>query len=59
MEMAADHTVNTQGVSDMSNHDTKSLSHSKEKYEYHIVFAPKYCRQVIYGQLKADIGKTL
>ena len=27
--------------------------------ELHIVFAPKYRRQVIYGQIKADIGKIL
>ena len=39
--------------------DIKSLSHSKWRCKYHIVFAPKYRRQVIYGQLKADIGKIL
>lgn len=43
----------------MNNHDIKSLSHSKWRCKYHIVFAPKYRRQVIYGQLKADIGKIL
>ncbi len=26
---------------------------------YHIVFAPKYRRQVIYRTIKADIGKIL
>ena len=36
-----------------------SLSHSKWNCKYHIVFAPKYRRQVVYGQLKADIGKIL
>ena len=27
--------------------------------KYHIVFAPKYRRQAIYGELKKDIGKIL
>ena len=27
--------------------------------QYHIVFAPKYRRKVIYGQLRADIGQIL
>ena len=39
--------------------DKHSLSHSKWNCKYHIVFAPKYRRQVVYGQLKADIGKIL
>ena len=39
--------------------DIKSLSHSKWRCKYHIVFAPKYRRQVIYGKIKADIGKIL
>ena len=39
--------------------DIKSLSHSKWRCQYHIVFAPKYRRQEIYGKLKADIGKIL
>ena len=39
--------------------DIKSLSHSKWRCKYHIVFAPKYRRQEIYGKLKADIGVIL
>ena len=39
--------------------DFQSLSHSKWRCKYHIVFAPKYRRQVIYGKIKADIGKIL
>lgn len=39
--------------------DVNSLSHSKWRCKYHIVFAPKYRRMVIYKQLKADIGKIL
>ncbi|KAB2285226.1 IS200/IS605 family transposase, partial [Staphylococcus epidermidis] len=33
-----------------------SLVHTKWNYKYHIVFAPKYRRQVIYGKIKRDIG---
>ena len=39
--------------------EVKTLSHSTYRCEYHIVFAPKYRRRVIYGQLKADIGRIL
>ena len=39
--------------------DVKSLSHSKWRCKYHIVFAPKYRRQVIYKQIKTDVGKIL
>ena len=39
--------------------DTKSLAHSKWRCKYHIVFAPKYRRQVIYGKIKVDIGVIL
>ena len=39
--------------------DVRSLSHSKWRCKYHIVFATKYRRQIIYKQLKADIGRIL
>jgi len=39
--------------------DTQSLSHSKWRSKYHIVFAPKYRRQIIFGKIKADIGVIL
>ena len=39
--------------------DIDSLAHTKWNCKYHIVFAPKYRRQVIYGKIKADIGKML
>lgn len=42
-----------------SNNDIASLSHSKWRRQYHIVFAPKYRRQEIYGKIKEDIGKIL
>ena len=35
----------------------QSLSHSKWNCKYHIVFAPKYRRQEVYGKLKSDIGR--
>ncbi len=39
--------------------DIQSLSHSKWRCQYHIVFAPKYRRKAIYGKIKVDIGKIL
>ena len=39
--------------------DTNSLAHTKWNCKYHIVFAPKYRRQVIYGKIKVDIGRIL
>ena len=39
--------------------DTSSLAHTKWECKYHIVFAPKYRRQIIYGNIKADIGQML
>ena len=39
--------------------DMNSLSHSKWRCKYHIVFAPKYRRQIIYKKLRRDIGKIL
>ena len=39
--------------------DNNSLSHSTWNCKYHIVFAPKYRRQVIYGKIKSDIGKII
>ena len=39
--------------------DTDSLAHTKWNCKYHIVFAPKYRRRVIYGKIKADIGIML
>ena len=39
--------------------DESSLAHSKWRCQYHIVFAPKYRRQIIYGKLKQDVGQIL
>ena len=37
----------------------KQSAHSTWRCQYHLVFAPKYRRKVIYGQLRADIGYIL
>ena len=37
--------------------DKNSLSHTTWNCKYHIVFAPKYRRQIIYGKIKQEIGK--
>ena len=39
--------------------DINSLAHTKWNCKYHIVFAPKFRRKVIYGKIKEDIGKML
>ena len=39
--------------------DVRSLSHTKWRCKYHIVFAPKYRRAIIYGKIRTDIGKIL
>ena len=39
--------------------DINSLSHTTWRCKYHVVFAPKYRRQIIYGKIKQDIGKIL
>ena len=45
--------------------DTNSLAQSlplgdsKCRCQYHIVFAPKYRRQEVYGKVKADKGQIL
>lgn len=40
----------------MNNH---SLSHTTWNCKYHIVFAPKYRRKIIFGELKQDIAYIL
>ncbi len=39
--------------------DNNSLTHTTWNCKYHIIFAPKYRRQVIYGKIKMDIGKII
>ena len=35
--------------------DLHSLSHTKWNCKYHVVFAPKYRRMIIYNKLRRDI----
>ena len=39
--------------------EPESLAHTRWNCKYHIVFAPKYRRQMIYGQIKADVGSII
>ncbi len=39
--------------------DKNSLAHTKWECKYHIVFAPKYRRKIIYYQIRADIAHIL
>ena len=39
--------------------EIKHTAHSSYRCEYHIVFAPKFRRKAIYGELKRDIGAIL
>ena len=40
-------------------HDWQSLSHVRWECKYHVVIIPKYRQKVIYGRLKASIGRIL
>lgn len=39
--------------------DKNSLAHTTWNCKYHIVFAPKYRRQAIYGKYKVSIGQII
>ena len=39
--------------------EIKHTAHSTYRCEYHKVFAPKYRRKYIYGQIKKDIGEII
>ena len=39
--------------------DSDSLAHTKWNCKYHVVFAPKYRRKVIYKEKRVEIGKIL
>ena len=43
----------------MKEKDIGNLQHTTWRCQYHIVFAPKYRRLAIYGQIKKDIGQIL
>ena len=56
---SANQTKNIEEFFSMTEKDINSLEDTKWRCEYHIVFAPKYRRQVIYREIKADIGEIL
>ena len=39
--------------------EIKHTAHSSYRCEYHVVFAPKYRRKVVYGEIKKDNGEIL
>ena len=39
--------------------DSNSLSHTRYKCQYHIVFIPKYRKRIMYGRLKADVREII
>ena len=43
----------------MGLNDINSLSHTKWNCKYHIVFAPKYRRQVFHKEKRLEVGKIL
>lgn len=43
----------------MTEKDINGLEHTKCRCQYHVVFAPKYRRQEIYREIKADIRNIL
>jgi hypothetical protein len=43
----------------MNHKDTDSLAHTTWECKYHVVFAPKYRRQIIYKDIRRDVGSIL
>ena len=43
----------------MKEKDIEKQAHTTWRCQYHVVFAPKYRRMAIYGQIKRDIGQIL
>ena len=39
--------------------ELKHTAHSSYRCEYHVVFAPKYRRKAVYGEIKKDVGEIL
>ena len=39
--------------------DNKSISHTRWKCQYHIVFIPKYRKKTLYGKVKEDIREII
>ena len=43
----------------MTKDTTNSLSHTRWECKYHLVFAPKFRRQIVYGKIREDVGRIL
>lgn len=39
--------------------DNRSLSHTKYRCQYHVVFIPKYRKKVLYGQMREDVREII
>ena len=39
--------------------DNESLSHTKYRCQYHVVFIPKYREKVLYGKLRNDVREII
>ena len=39
--------------------DNRSLSHTKWKCQYHIVFIPKYRKKILYGRVRNDVREII
>ena len=39
--------------------DNRSLSHSRWKCQYHIVFIPKYRKKILYGKVREDVREII
>lgn len=39
--------------------DNKSLSHTRWKCRYHIVFIPKYRKKALYGKVREDVREII
>ena len=39
--------------------DNRSISHTRWKCQYHIVFIPKYRKKVLYGKVRDDVREII
>lgn len=39
--------------------DNRSISHTRWKCQYHIVFIPKYRKKVLYGKVRDDVSEII
>ena len=39
--------------------DNKSISHTRWKCQYHIVFIPKYRKKTLYGKVREDVREDV